>query len=50
MPLKKGLFFSTGGIHMATLMGMFLGLDENLEHVQHCGGISAGAFLATPII
>jgi len=47
MPLKKGLFFSTGGIHMATLMGMFLGLDENLEHVEHCAGISAGAFLAT---
>lgn len=47
MPLEKGLFFSTGGIHMATLMGMFLGLEENLEHVEHCGGISAGAFLAT---
>lgn len=47
MPLEKGLFFSTGGIHMATLMGMFLGLEENLEKVQHCGGISAGAFLAT---
>ena len=47
MPLEKGLFFSTGGIHMATLMGMFLGLAENLEQVEHCGGISAGAFLAT---
>ena len=46
MPMK-GLFFSTGGIHMATLMGMFLGLEENLEQVEHCGGISAGAFLAT---
>ena len=43
----KGVFFSTGGIHMATLMGMFLGLEENLEQVQYCGGISAGAFLAT---
>lgn len=32
---------------MATLMGMFLGLEENLEQVEHCGGISAGAFLAT---
>ena len=47
MPLTKGLFFSTGGIHMATLMGMFLGLEDNLDQVEHCGGISAGAFLAT---
>ena len=43
----KGLFFSTGGIHMATLMGMFIGLKNKLNNIDYCGGISAGAFLSS---
>ena len=44
--MKSGLFFSTGGIHLATLFGMTLGLKETLSNVDYCGGISAGALLS----
>jgi predicted patatin/cPLA2 family phospholipase len=44
--MKNGLFFSTGGIHLATLMGMFIGLKDSVQHVDYYGGISAGAFLS----
>lgn len=44
--MKNGLFFSTGGIHLATLFGMTLGLKETIKNIDYCGGISAGAFLS----
>lgn len=42
----KGLFYSTGGIHLATMTGMFMALPDDLSTVDVCGGISAGSFLA----
>ena len=43
----KGLFFSTGGIHMATLSGMLVALKNDLSDIDYTGGISAGAFLSS---
>jgi len=42
----KAIFFSTGGIHLATMMGMLTELSERLEGVDAIGGISAGSLLA----
>lgn len=44
--MKNGLFFSTGGIHIATLFGMRIGLKDKIQQVDYCGGISAGAFVS----
>jgi len=43
----KALFFSTGGIHLATMAGMLGGVLENVSNAEHFGGISAGALLAS---
>ena len=43
----KSLFFSTGGIHLATMTGMLGGILEHVSDAGHFGGISAGALLAS---
>ena len=42
----KSLFFSTGGIHLATMAGMLGGVLDHVSNAEHFGGISAGALLA----
>ena len=43
----KSLFFSTGGIHLATMAGMLGGILDQVSTAEHFGGISAGALLAS---
>ena len=43
----KSLFFSTGGIHLATMAGMLSGILDQVSTAEHFGGISAGALLAS---
>ena len=43
----KSLFFSTGGIHLATMAGMLGGVLDHVSDAEHFGGISAGALLAS---
>lgn len=47
--MTKGLFFTTGGIHLATMLGMVMELQNRVENPNVCGGISAGALLAAII-
>ena len=42
----KAIFFSTGGIHLATMLGMLSELQNRTEDVNAVGGVSAGALLA----
>lgn len=47
--MTKGLFFTTGGIHLATMLGMVMELQPRVQDPDVCGGISAGALLAAII-
>ena len=40
-------FFSTGGMHLATMLGMLSGMMQRLTEAEHFGGISAGALMAS---
>lgn len=43
----KACFFSTGGIHLCTMMGMLSEVTERIVDAEHFGGISAGALMAS---
>lgn len=47
--MTTGLFFTTGGIHLATMLGMVIELQNRVQNPNVCGGISAGALLAAII-
>lgn len=42
----KSLWFSTGGVHLATMVGMLSELQTRLDDPDAIGGISAGAMIA----
>ena len=42
----KSIFFSTGGVHIATMLGMLSELQNRIEDPDAVGGLSAGALLA----
>ena len=42
----KSIFFSTGGVHIATMLGMLSELQNRIDEPNAVGGLSAGALLA----
>lgn len=42
----KSIFFSTGGIHLATMVGMLTELQDRIDEPEAIGGISAGSMIA----
>lgn len=42
----KSIFFSTGGIHLATMVGMLSELQNRIDEPEAIGGISAGSMIA----
>ena len=42
----KSIFFSTGGVHLVTMLGMLTELQNRIDAPDVVGGISAGAMMA----
>ena len=42
----KSIFFSTGGIHLCTFVGMLCELQNRIDEPEAIGGISAGSMIA----